>query len=478
MREHSTPASLSPSAQPLLTTFLSMLLACRPVCRQARPFQRFVALALAQVVTLGRHTLTQLLATLGLMGDWSAFYRLFSVPRLAPERLRAQVLAETLALIPPAQPFVAVLDEVQVPRHSRTMPGSSYLHNPASPPFKRGIHRAQRFVDLAALLPRSASGYSRAVPLEWRPAIPAKGVRPEDVPPAKSWAVGMEQLAWLRAGLDAAGRAAQLLLAVADRGWQGAPTWNALPERTALLARCQRNRVLFARPPAPNGKPGRPRLYGERAASPAEWLHVDEGWQATALLVRGRSIPLTYRVEGPYLVRKAPEQPLFLLVVRGSGPGRGKKRRQPAFWLVSAVDEDGQWVLPLPAEELLAWAWQRWEIEVTHREAKTGFGVGQVQCWSQVSALLAVQWQVLVYSLLILAGYRCWGLSPGPLRPPGTWWRGSGRWSLDQLVQALRRELGAVAAYRPVWTRMTGEWWEMADWMDLQTNALQAAGHL
>jgi hypothetical protein len=76
-------------------------------------------------------------------------------------------------------------------------------------------------------------------------------------------------------------------------------------------------------------------------------------------------------------------QPLSLLVVKGIDQARGRQRRQrdPSFFLVNAVPEEGHWVLPRPAPDLLAWAWQRWEIEVCQRELKSGWGVGAVQCW-------------------------------------------------------------------------------------------------
>lgn len=476
MVEHTTP-TVDAARSPLLTTFLSLLLPLRRTCRQERPFQRLVALALAAVVNLGRQTISQGLATLGLQGDWSAFYRLFSTPRLAPASLARQVFTASLDLIPAAGPYVAVVDGVQLPRQSRRLPGTSWLYDPASPAFKRGIHRAQRFCDLAVLLPQSAAGYSRAIPLWWEPAVPAKGVRPAGQPAGTEWQVGVKQLHWLRAELDQAGRGAQPLLAVADSAWQGAGVWRGLPERTVLVAGCRANRALYQLPP-PTAGVGRPRRYGERAPRPDAWVAEPQGWQQTTLVMRGRQIPVRYRVAGPYLVTGVPEQPLFLLVVRGSQGGRGKKRRRARSWLVNAIARDGRWVLPYPAVTLLSWAWQRWEIEVTHRELKTGFGVGQSQCWSPTSALLSVQWQVVVSSLLLVAGYRCWGLHPGPVRPPGTWWRGSGRWSLDQLRQTLRRELGEVADYRPVWMRMTANWWEMADWLALQTNAWLAAGRL
>ena len=45
-------------------------------------------------------------------------------------------------------------------------------------------------------------------------------------------------------------------------------------------------------------------------------------------------------------------------------------------------------------DELLAWLWQRWEVEVAHREMKSGFGVGEMQCWTAVSTVASVQWGI------------------------------------------------------------------------------------
>jgi len=475
MPEHSIPTV---PEQPLLATFLKELHGLRTACQQDRPFQRLCGLALGASVNYGRQTLTQQLATLGVDDDWSAFYRLFSTPRFDYDAVAHQLCTTALALVPETGPCVAAIDGTQIPRHSRTMPGTSYLYNPQSPPFKRGIHRAQRSTHLALLTPQTSVGYSRAIPLRFDPAIPAKGVRPAGMAAAKEWEVGLAQLHWLRAELDQAGRSDQCLLGLADSTWQHADVWAGLPERTTLLSGCRANRKLFALPAAPSGQPGRPPLYGVRAPRPDAWLKSQRGWKRQRLLVRGREIPVRYRVAGPYLVEGAPAQPLFLIIVRGSSPGRGKKARRARYWLVNAVAQNGQWTLPYSVQTLLSWAWQRWEIEVTHRELKSGFGVGQSQCWSGVSALLAVQWQVAVYSLLVLAGYRCWGLAPGPARPPGTWWRGSGRWSLDQLRQAFRREVGRMAEFRPVWSGTTHNWWKMADWLTLQSNASQAAGRL
>jgi len=68
--------------------------------------------------------------------------------------LSACFLRETLGQILDEGPYVAVVDGVQLPRSSRTMPGTAWLKNPRTPVWKPGIHRAQCFLHLAALLPR------------------------------------------------------------------------------------------------------------------------------------------------------------------------------------------------------------------------------------------------------------------------------------------------------------------------------------
>jgi hypothetical protein len=386
-------------------------------------------------------------------------------------------LTQTLAHVPPETPYRVGLDGVQIPRSSQRLPGSSWLKAPRTPPWRVGIHRAQRFVHLAWLVPAAASGYSRAIPLRVLPAFPAKAATARRAPiqaARREWEAGRDALIWLRRTLDAAGRSVQRIVAIADSAYGPAALWTQLPSDTTLMTRCAKNRALF-RLPAPHRGRGRPRRYGARAPTPQAWLHRPGHWHHTRLTVRGRERGLTYRVCGPYLLRGAPTQPVYLLVVKGIARANGI-RRAPTYWLVSARQRvTGRWELPDPPATLLALAWQRWELEVTHREAKTGFGVGEVQCWSPSAAILAVQWQWWVLGLVLLTGYRGWALAPAPTRALGRWWTGSRRWSLGALWQALRAELWGVAEFQPAWSRFTPNWGEMADWITCQTAAVLGA---
>ncbi len=452
----------------LLPQFFALFAAHQPAFQQERVSRRLSVLAVGLLCAFSRHTLTQILLALGLGDrDWSAAYRLFSVPRFTIEELYRCFLRQTLPHVPADQPYLVALDGVQVPRRSWRMPGTSWLHDPHSPPFRRGIHRAQRFSHLAWLTPPTLAGFARAIPLRFIAAFPAKAVRAADLGVAKEWEAGLASLAWLRAELDTAGCSAQRVLAVADGLYSSRQVWLALPAGVSLVARCAQNRALYGLPSRVLGR-GRPRKYGDRAPTPQAWLRERRGWTTARLAVRGRRVPCTYRVAGPYLVQGAADQPLYLLVVRGLARVRRGHRRQrkPAFWLVSAVPQaDGTWALPWPAEQLLAWAWQRWEIEVTHRELKCGFGVGESQCWNPTATVLSVQWRVWVWSLLVLSGYRVWGMSRGPVRPLGGWWAGSGRWSFGQLWQGVRQELWQVHEFPQEVRRITANPPENGRWV-------------
>jgi hypothetical protein len=137
-----------------------------------------------------------------------------------------------------------------------------------------------------------------------------------------------------------------------------------------------------------------------------------------------------------------------------------RRRRDPSFFLVSGVWEDDQWRLPFSAEKLLFWAWQRWEVEVCHREMKSSFGLGEMQCWGALSTVMASRWQAWSYGVMVMAGIRAWGLGRGPLRPAGRWWGGSGRWSMGTLWRGYRLEMWGGEPFRALWKPTGGNYYE------------------
>jgi len=462
-----------PQNPELIKKLVELLRAHRRVFGQERVYVRVVTLVLAEVMELARHTVTQLLMVLGLNEeDWSAWYRLFSAGRFNEAGAGEVMVEETLRHVGPEELYVVGGDGTQAPRCGTHIEGVGWLKNPRTPPFKPGIHRAQRWFNGSWLMP-AENGYSRAMPLRWLPAFPPKARR-QITEPSKEWEAAVQFLTWLLAQLTRLGRAAQVVLMVADGSYEALDLWRNLPAGVVLLARSAKNRALYQMPPADaHGN----RRYGERALTPQAFWRSHKGWHKINLVIRGKQRRLQYRVEGPFLRKGAPDTPLLLIVVRGQTYTRRGRRvhREPLPYLVNpTLTPEGKWVLPLPIDTLLFWAWQRWELEVCHREIKSNFGLGQKQCWNPTAAVASVQWSAWVYSLLLLAGYRTWGLCGAP-PVPTRWWRGSGRWSLNTLWRAYRAALWGAHVFQPVRTPFPLDWLENDALLLGMTNALYAA---
>jgi hypothetical protein len=462
-----------PQNEELLNQLFELLAAHRSLYGQERVYQRMVSLVLAEVFSFGRHTVTQLLLTLGMNdSDWSAWYRLWSAGRFKAEASSAVLVGETLKHVAAEAVYVVVGDGTQTPRSSSRMEGVGWLRNPRTPPFKLGIHRAQRWFNGSWLLPE-AEGYSRALPLCWLPAFSPKSHR-EVHEACKEWEAALDFLGWLRGQLAAQGRERQPILMLGDGGYDTLGLWKGLPEGVTLLVRTAKNRVLHHLPPAEaHGN----RKYGERAPTPQDIWQRRQGWHKVKIRIRGQWRTLSYQVQGPFLRPGAPDRPLFLLVVRGQHYLKGgrRKQRQPVAYLVNAVqDTHRNWVLPLAVATLLLWAWQRWEVEVCHRELKSTFGLGDKQCFNPHAAVASVQWSAWVYSLLLLAAYRTWGLLDAPA-PPTRWWHGSGRWSFSTLWRTYRAALWGSHEFHPLWHTTRADWHEKAAFEAARANAIYGA---
>lgn len=443
-----------PQNSELLKHLFELIEAHVTICKQKRVYHRVVALIFAELFVFARHTITQMLMTLGLVEqDWSAMYRVFSASRFNYAKAKEIVFAETLRHIEAEELLVVAGDGTQTPRSSRKMEGAHWLRNPASPAFMVGIHIAQRWFNGSILLP-AEEGYSRAVPVSWEPAFTEKS-KPQAHEPRKEWECAVDFLKWTREQLVANGCAEQKLLMVADGSYDNLKLWQNLPDEAILIARTAKNRVLWH---LPDDEAHGNCKYGKRALSPQQVWQQRSGWTKQNIEVRGKTRHLQYKVSTPVLRKQAPDRVLFLLTVRGKQ--RKNYRRKPMGFLVNAIqNEQGNWVLPFPIDVLLFWLWQRWEVEVCHRELKSNFGLGQKQCWTPHSAVLSVQWSAWVYCLLLLAGYRTWGLTSAP-DVPTRWWRGSRRWSINTLLRSFRAALWGQHDFHPLWMPTLGDWGE------------------
>jgi hypothetical protein len=467
-------------ATPLLDVLLTLIADARPTRIQERTWLRLQLVTLGSLVALGRHTLSQVLVALGLGdADWTAWYRLFNRGRIAFGPGQRQVLRQLLAGLAPGTPLPLVVDATQLPRSSRHFPGVGATRAPRCPIWRPGVHLAQRVELVSGLLPRTASGDSRAVPIR-STVLRTERTQPfGDAPVQTEGAAACALLASVRIDLAVLGAPDQPLLVLADGAYSTAPVVRALPAQTWLLARCAKNRALFALPGPEPRRRGRQRVYGDRGPTPQQTLTRPGRWTSVRFAVRGRTLAPRVRVTGPWRVQGAPAHPVFLLVVKGIDRGQGTTRRQrePQCFLVSAQAVGAGWQLPRPVAELLAWAWQRWEVEVMHRELKSSCGFGDQQAWSATGAPATLEWALWTYALLILTGSQVWGLGPAPGSALGRWWRPR-RWSVGRVLQGVRAELWQTGDLRPDWSRSPDAWGAMETWMATQTSAALGMRHV
>jgi hypothetical protein len=430
-----------PQNSELIKQVCVLLALHREIFGQTRVYIRAVALLLSEIFAFSGHRVTDLLRAVGMVGeDWSAWYRVWEKPGRFMEELAGQVvLGESLRHVAEGEPYVIGIDTTQVWRDSQKLEGSAWLKCGRTPPWRVGFHRAQRFLNGSWLTPLSA-GFCRAIPLRFLAAFPEKAVLKAHAA-CKEHEAGLRFVRWVRVTLNAQGRAEQRVLCLADGAYDKPDFWRQLPTGVTALVRTAKNRALFCLP-APYAGSGRRRTYGDQAPAPQDYNKLRTGWRTDHLTVRGRSRRTVYRVEGPFLRRSMSGVPLFLIVVQGQYYTRygTTKRRDPVAYVVNAIWQDDHWHLPLPALTLLTWAWQRWELEVVHREVKSLFGLGDKQCFQPQAAVLSVQWSAWCYALLTLAAFRTFGL-PTPPPPATAWYPHPKRWTFSALLDSLRADL-------------------------------------
>jgi hypothetical protein len=425
----------------LLNAWLEITADWKPVFVQTRTFRRAVRQALGALVCLGRRTLSRIIWTNGgHLRSWGAEYFLYSRSQWEPQQLFAPILQRALSFCPGRLIGVAV-DDTRLRKTGFCIEQAFYQRDPLSPPFHCNLMRGLRF----PLYRRSAVG-SRALPIRFEEVSAVQ--RPRRNAAEAEWkqyraavkrfnlsqrfADMMEQL---RAAFDAAGAAAKILVLAVDGSFCNRTVFAKLVRGVELIARARKDIVLCSR-----AEPGSRRFYGATKFTP-EQVRQDDSipWRTTKLFYGGKRRQVNFKeVTVVYWQGGARRRPLRLLVVR---PTRYQKRksgryyyRRPAYLLTT--------VLQGSTAQLLQIYFDRWQIEVNHRQEKDTLGVGQAQLWNVKSVPKQPALVVASYSALLLASLQAFGAERGQSYAPLPKWRRSAkRPSCLDLITLLRKEI-------------------------------------
>jgi hypothetical protein len=448
----------------LLACLLDIVADGEPLFPQPRTYLRAVRQALGTLICLGRRTLSRIIWTNGGQHkDWRADYFLFSRCQWNPAQLFTPIVQRALPWCPGRYIGVAI-DDTRLRKTGLRIPQAFYQRDPLSPKFYVNLMFGLRFLQASLLVPlfRQAMVGARALPIAFeevsvvkhpRRKLPkrkvGKGKRTQPLSPLElDWkqyraAQKIHNLSTrfvdlmrrLRTTFDACGAAKKVLLLAVDGSFCNRTVFTHVVQGVELIARARKDIRLCFR-----AEDGSRRFYGLQKLTP-EQVRLDDSrpWKATTVFYGGKRRKVEYKeVSGIFWQGGARKRPLRLLVVR---PTRYRKRksgryyyRQPAYLLTTVVRGT--------VRQLLQIYFDRWQIEVNHREEKDTLGVGQAQLRNVIAVPKQPAFAVASYSALLLASLQAFGAERGAAYAVlPKWRRRAARPSALDLITLLRKEI-------------------------------------
>ena len=432
----------------LLDSFLDIISEWKFSFSKQPSYRRAILLALASLCVFGRACISRIISFLGLdQQDWSSHYKLFSRSSWQEQDLFFAVTKKALPMID--EPYVAVaFDDTKLKKTGKKIKTAFYQRDPLSPPFHVNLLYGLRFLQGSLLMPmyRKNDQPPRALPITFKevPAIkkPGKKATEEERKKYKKQIKEInlsmhfvDSLRKTRFSLDQAGHKDKELIAVVDGSFCNRTCMGTKVERICVVARARKDAKLCFRSTGTTKK-----VYDDKKFTPEE-VRQDETipWKKTTIYHGGKWREVRYKEVHQVLWQRGTKQEELRLVVIAPIPYRLTKKgrlyyRDPAYLLCQSTT--------IGSEVLIQKYFDRWQIEVNHREEKDLLGVGQAQVRSKLSVPRQPAFVVAAYSALLLAGIKCFEDQRNEsFIPLPKWRRNAKRPSCLDLMQILRREL-------------------------------------
>lgn len=433
----------------------------KDVFKQSRTLQRGIEHALTWPSAMGRRTISQMICIEGRsQQDWSADYKFYSRSCWDEQKLFVGISEEYVNRYP-KRPVVLAIDDTRVIKSGKKIPGASWQRDPLSPPFQVNMIWGLRFLQGSLLFPHHSEGdfSARAYPVAFKhvPVVKKPGIRASDQQREeyrrlqKVNNLSTQTLNWMqqyREQLDKMNARDRVLRVVADASFCNRTFYQRPLDRTELLTRCRKDaRLCF---PAPEGSG---RRYAIDIFTPKDVLDSPRSrflWCKIWMGQRRRRI--RYKIVEAVLWRRgAGTRRLRLIVIAPIpyklSPNASRNYRQPGFLLSTDTCS--------PVRDLIQSYFDRWQIEINHRDEKTVLSVGQAQVWASSSISRQPALTVASYSMLLLAGLQCLGPGHSFCHPAMPKWRShKSRASLIDLLTILRTEIIETSVNDPFYAEM------------------------
>jgi hypothetical protein len=387
----------------------------QPVFAQKRSHERAINHALALPCVLGRRTISQTICAMGgSQEDWSADYKLFSRSQWEASALFDPVFENYLKRYPDG-PVRVAFDDTKLKKTGRKIKTAFWQRDPMSPAFHVNFIYGLRFIQASLLFPHymdgdfSARGYP--VAFQEAPAIKKPGKRAsqqerdEFKKARKEQNLSLQTLTEIykmRQRLDQQGAYKRSLWATLDGSFCNQTFFKASLDRIQLVARSRKDARLCFGAPA-----GSRRIYDPYKFTPDEIRQQENiPWDKAHIYFGGQWRDIRYKqVQNVLWQRGAGPKPLRLIVIAPMPYKLSKHActnyRDPAFLLTTDLEAS--------ITMLVQAYFDRWQIEVNHRDEKELLGVGQAQVRSLQSIPRHPAFAVACYSLSLLASLLTFG---------------------------------------------------------------------
>lgn len=427
------------------------------VFNQPRSHRRAIEHASALPLAVAPRTIAATICALGRQHqDWSADYKIFSRSPWEAEQLFEPVIKEYLNRYG-GGPVAIAIDDSKLAKTGKKIATASWQRDPMSPPFHVNFLFGLRFLQASLLFPHYQEGdfSARAIPVRFTeaPSIKKPGKRSTEeerkqyrrqVKEKNLSTHTLRVIEGLRQNLDALGAAHRAMALALDGSFCNRTLFKRSLQGVELIARCRKDARLCW--PAAVGSR---RKYDPSRFTP-EQVRQDKNipWRKAKIYFGGKWRHIRYKqVTGVLWKRGAGTRKLRLITIAPQpyklSPHARVNYRQPAYLLITDLASS--------VRTLIQIYFDRWQIEVNHRDEKSILGVGQAQVRAAKSVPRHPAFAVATYSLLLLSALIQFG--PGrtadyPQLPK--WRKDAKRASLLDLITLLRNENNETFVSAPV----------------------------
>jgi len=339
-------------------------------CFTAPSLRHFGALITGWVLTVGVHTISQVILTGGLHESESfvSIYRFLHKAKWAPEQVAFQVFRIIVdTLLPGVTEIELVLDDTLNDHVGKKIFGAGFQHDGDAPKTGKPIGYGVCFVIIGVVV-RLPGISDRVFCLPYAAQLwwPEKAkVKPRGEKHRSKSELGAQLIRLTRSWLDPS----ITLRVIVDGGYSNKQLLQGRPQGVHITGKVRMDAALYAMAPQDRtNKRGRPRKKGDRLPCPKSIFAQEKGrWEWIWITLYGQeTIVEAYRFEAIWY-KAAGNELLSIVMVRDPGG----KYPDTVFFDTDTAASD--------AETIQRFS-HRWSIEITNRETKSLLGSADPQC--------------------------------------------------------------------------------------------------